>query len=212
MTIELWNTDDYFDPNSEENDRRYREGGESDSLSEHRDRQAAFNRQCLRHLKDMDRGWVLMVDTDEFVLINPDLYKNDRFRNFNTSISRPGSIFTFLNQYIMISTQDEQTACVNMHRRQITTKESPLSEQREKGIPKFINSSNFLTTRFLYPQDLEYKFFIPEDLQDEDNYCHKGRIIPGKVLIDLKRLRTVDLTHPEFAGMPHIFVDLSILL
>jgi len=207
MTIELWNTHDYFDSNSEENDRRYREPWESDSLSEHRDHQAAFNRQCLRHLKVLDRGWVIMVDTDEFVLINPDLYKNERFRNFNTSISRPGSIFTFLNQYIMISTQDEQTACVNMHRRQITAKESPLSEQREKGMPKFINSSNFLTTRFLYPQDQEYKFFIPEDLQDEDNYCHKGRIIPGKVLIDLKRLRTVDLTHPEFAGMPHMPIE-----
>ena len=185
MTIELWNYTDY---------RNAKIAQKFSEHTQHQLRQNFFNRKCIRHFKNKDRGWVLMVDVDEFILLNP-MFQKKGFENTNLSINKPGSVLSFLNQH-----GSKLKTCLTMYRRQITGKES---SQALRGlfVPKFVNTSNLLTIRFLFQRDYkEEKEFVslPEDVSDKErrfNFTKKCSTnrgpLPGKVVINLKQIRNI---------------------
>ena len=135
-----------------------------------------------------------MVDVDEFILLNP-MFQKKGFENTNLSINKPGSVLSFLNQH-----GSKLKTCLTMHRRQITGKENSQAV-RENNIPKFVNTSNLLTTRFLFQK--EYKgvntfVSFPEDVSDKErrfNFTKQCMTelgpLPVKVVINLKQIRNI---------------------
>ena len=87
-----------------------------------------------------------------------------------------------------------------MHRRQITGKESSQAV-RENNVPKFVNTSNLLTTRFLFQRDYKgvNKFVsFPEDVSDKEkrfNFMKQCKTelgpLPVKVVINLNQIRNI---------------------
>ena len=70
-------------------------------VERHRYRQKNFMAQCMKHMKEHGRGWTLLLDSDEFLVLNYDTLqqRNKNDTNYNvtaTSISEPGSVLTLL--------------------------------------------------------------------------------------------------------------------
>ena len=49
----------------------YRKASNFDLSSAHRIRQREFNKECVIVHKMKDRGWTFLIDTDEFIYMNP---------------------------------------------------------------------------------------------------------------------------------------------
>lgn len=131
------------------------ENSSSGGLWMHLNRQKRFYGQCLNHLKAMDRTWVLLTDTDEFVRVNPLL------KPLPQSVrSSPGHVLSALNAYLQSSEGDsivtrspKKTLCLLAPRLQITSTESNKTETA----PFPFNSSDLLTYRYLYHNGEEMK-------------------------------------------------------
>jgi len=196
MTIELWNFTDIYTPSKKA--QNYSEN------TKRQVRQNFFNRKCIEHLKEKDRGWVFVVDVDEFVLLHPN-FKKKGFKNTSLPINEPGSVLSFLNQH-----SSKLATCLPMHRRQITSKESSQAV-REDNVPKFVNTSNLLTTRFLFQRDYggEKRYIqFPKDVHAKKKgakFAKKCGIYRGrlavKVVINLKQIHNIKTLNLH--GTPH---------
>jgi hypothetical protein len=210
MTIELWD-DSHFLPADFEtivHDRAFGKDGKlqkDPKLQYHRARQAAFNLQCLKEHKRQDRGWVIMIDVDEYMTVNPDLLNPKLAKDFGPmwkmpAVDEPGSIAVLLGQLVLPNPdyEDLTTPCVPVYRRQFAARESPDSKLHAMT-PSGFDGDDFQTTRWRrYGGDtVEYK--TPLNFS-----CHSQREVPNKVIIDLGRLRIQDLNHPENEGNPHV--------
>ena len=78
LTIEVWddpNTylfDDYEKRVVERGDKNWDMELLSDpQLSRHRERQSEFYFSCIKSLKRQNRGWTFLIDTDEYLYVNP---------------------------------------------------------------------------------------------------------------------------------------------
>jgi len=205
MTIEHWG-----------DDRFMKKRGQTDALQNHRDRQNQFNMECLRTLKRKNRSWVFLIDTDEFVTINPKLKRRvssgtelQGLRELKTpEIQEPGSVMTFLNS---ISYPFEAIGmvypCLPMHRVQFSAKESS-TEEVERGPSvwtkgDFLDYKAFQTLRWRKRDNIESYFeTILGDKCGPEPTVHY-HVIPGKVAIDLLRLRLKDLFNYKIKGNTH---------
>lgn len=120
----------------------------------HLNRQKHFYGQCLQHLQKQGRNWVALIDTDEFIRINPILHPMP----FPVR-SRSGHILSFLEHQLKINKIDDQdttifhnritknkTVCLLAPRIQIASIETNLTEKP----PKPFQADGFLTYRWLY--------------------------------------------------------------
>jgi hypothetical protein len=194
--IEYWDQSQFLDP------RLLSEYNLKDSLRMHRVRQSQFNIQCLRELKRRNKGWTLVTDTDEFVRLNPRLY-NEHDETFYTpdlpSIQKPGSIMAFL-QDLPIPEEDFQifSPCVPIRRIQFSARES-LIDKLNKFTPTPFKASEFVTQRWR-KFGSQRKAFRNAD----DHICYMLRTAgPAKTVIDLSRVRLVDLYNEDIEGNPH---------
>ncbi|KAL3930574.1 MAG: hypothetical protein SGBAC_011704 [Bacillariaceae sp.] len=196
IDIEYWNESRFMDPD----DITWLERAKK--LQMHRLRQRSFNKECLRELKRRDKGWTILTDTDEFVTLNPKLndtaYESLYTPNL-TSIREPGSVIEYLKD---ISIPNENisafTPCIPIHRWQFSSRESTL-EEVEKDVPSNFHGSEFLTLRWRR-FGANMKYF---QTMRGDTCGIQRRAGPVKTIIDLSRLRLVDLFHEDVEGGPH---------
>jgi hypothetical protein len=139
--------------------------------------QREFYRSCFRHLKENNRTWTLVVDTDEFLGIKTQILSNDSVK------AKPGIVMDVLKA----SHQENQTLidfgkvargkgrleeikrkwgenCIGMARLEITSFESK-REEVLKHVPSFLDGYRFVTMRFR----------------------HLGASIIGKSIIDVSK-------------------------
>jgi len=196
IDIEYWNESRFLDPD----DITWLERAKK--LQMHRLRQRSFNKECLRELKRRDKGWTILTDTDEFVTLNPKL-NDTRYESLYTpnltSIREPGSVMDYLKD-IAIPNENISafTPCIPIHRWQFSSREST-PEEVEKDVPAEFHGSDFLTLRWRR-FGAEMKFF---QTMRGDTCGIQRRAGPVKTIIDLSRLRLVDLFHDEVEGGPH---------
>jgi len=195
ITIEIWNDTHIENPNGTNIFN-------NDQLHLHRLRQRTFYIKCLRTLKSLNKGWVLLIDTDEYVTINPKLMDPGQEEKYDLtlpSIHQPGSVFTFLQNLIMPNPLLRfYTPCIPIYRRQYSAQES-LAEEVNAQMPSNFIGSNFATLRWRKWGSGKDKFQIASR-----QVCSYSRNAgPVKVLIDLARLRYQDLFHEDIKGNPH---------
>jgi len=192
MTIEIWN-DTHIEM------WNYT----TDELKLHRFRQKLFNMKCLRTLKSLKKGWVLLTDTDEYITIHPrltDHSEDDKFGHLSLPpILQPGSVLKFLQSLIMPDPAlGFISPCIPIYRRQYSAQES-LAKEIDTHVPPKFDASSFATLRWRKWGSGKDKFKLASN-----KVCEKSRKAgPAKVLIDLERLRNQDLFHKHIRGSPH---------
>lgn len=202
MKIEIWSDTQTFEGMNVTRNKRVEASDSTRRLAKrkltlHRLRQFTFNKKCLRHLKRQNKGWVILADTDEFISINP--AHNASRDGEQYAIEQPGSVMAFLQNMSMPRPLIEfNTPCVPIMRRQYSAQESH-TEDVNAHVPSKFNGLMFATLRwrnwitgndiFRSPTGQECSF--------------KRRAGPGKSIIDLARLRYIDLFHEDITGNPH---------
>ena len=144
-----------------------------------------------------------MIDTDEYLTHSPHL-RNPKADGFNDKlelppIEEPGSLATLLQQLVLPSPDYKSlnTPCVPVYRRQFAPQESS-GDNFGVVFPPGFQSESF--------QTLRWRKFGYKRLKYTTKFgdrCRSVREIPNKVVVDLRRLRMQDLSHPMNSGNPH---------
>jgi hypothetical protein len=224
MTIDVWdgtNGTRFLPSNFDSIVDRRAARGKDRTLQNHRARQAAFNLECLRTFKRQHRGWVMMIDTDEYLGLNEALLRDPQETNPKYDqeldvppIEEPGSVHAVLQQMMVPHPQFDEitTACVPIYRRQFAARESPVVERVNAMLPEGYDGRNFQTLRWRkhgYKVVQYLTHFRKQTNKGKKSLlsCGSARDVPNKVIIDLGRLRLTDLFHPDNSGNPHRPLD-----
>jgi hypothetical protein len=210
MNVTVWTDTDFLSENFDQDLYRRIHGSDGrtkkdPTLQYHRARQANFNLQCLKEHKRKNRGWTMVIDTDEYMTHNPELAKikveHSNKTMWNVSeVGKPGSIAAILDQIAIPNPyfDDVTTSCVPVYRRQFAAKESPDWKIDETTPPDF-DGRSFQTIRWR-----KYGSRRKSYTTRTGKKCFSNDAVPNKVIIDLGRLRLQDLDHPQNTGNPHL--------
>lgn len=127
-------------------------------FADHRFRQITFLSACLRHMRFNKKTWVMHVDTDEFVVVNP-LLRNTTQANVRMVkvglIKDKSSVFDVIKQY----QRDPKLRrkfnypCISMPRLLFGSEEVTYNISMPHFAakpPAFLNATNFETLRWKY--------------------------------------------------------------
>ncbi|CAB9505165.1 expressed unknown protein [Seminavis robusta] len=173
MSVKIWKDKDFMPTKITATVAQF---DNNTALMMHRVRQNNFYRRCISHFRDAGQEWLMLVDTDEYVLPS---YASGHFRNLTTQVpfQEPGSVLRLLKYYEQ-STNDLHT-CVYMPRFFFGAQESRDALVKH-NVPDGIDAHGMVTQRFLYREPRR-------------NYN-------GKNLIHLKRVPSLH----TFGGVHHV--------
>ena len=211
MSIVLWTDADFLPADIDKKVHKAAFDHEGNQLKDvgleyHRARQAAFNVKCLKEHKRKDRGWTMVIDVDEYMTFNPDLLSvNAEDEDWAIDwivppVDEVGSVATILQNLILPNPdyEDLKSPCVPVYRRQFSPHESP-SQDVNAVTPVGLDGRNFQTLRWRRYGAENAKYRTKVNVT-----CSILREVPNKVIIDLGRLRLLDLDHPKNKGNPHM--------
>ena len=150
MTIIEWTDEDYMnDEELIEAEQKVRNqfGNLTSTLVRHRARQRLFYYKCMQKMKEEDRTWTLMTDTDEFLRVNYDNVKDTGLEEYGRipRISEPASIRSVLHAELeRPNTNLTKTPCIQIPRLRfgaVTSGKAPTGMLPEG----WDNTDNFLT-------------------------------------------------------------------
>jgi len=134
-------------------------------VSNHRYRQRVFFAECLQHMKDTNKDWLMHIDTDEYLVPSKQLREAaDKHVNV-PSLKEEGSMMTLLQDAVKSSPKMIHYPCIAMLRVLFGSKEDESTPRDE--VP-------FLTNSF---ETLRWHFHV-----DEDNAAANGN---PKVIMDV---------------------------
>lgn len=148
----------------------------------HRIRQKNFYRQCLQSLKGMDRTWVTLIDTDEFLMYNhraenfgaweqqqDAIHKKRHYKGKRVALSQPppspaepGAMIQYLHLEQAAGHPFFQPPCISCPRLQFGAKESTEDETHQKVPPNTIQADRLDTLR--YRKHAERQDFVKNGL------------------------------------------------
>lgn len=116
-------------------------------LMMHRVRQNNFLRRCIPTFRNRKREWVVLVDTDEYILPS---YASGHFRNLTSKVSflEGGSVLRLLKYHEQVVEAHNNT-CVYMPRFFYGAKESRM-QLIKYAVPASIAAENMLTQKYLF--------------------------------------------------------------
>lgn len=148
MTIEEWADEDYL---SEKKllplAQNISQLNETAVIELHLARQQEFYKKCMLSLQKQNRTWTMLLDTDEFLMINK--RATDRFNVTDVPpVEQPGSVMTFLQQELAKNETEmpKDTPCIMIPRLRFGSQESEL-KQVNLDVPHGFNASAFTTLR-----------------------------------------------------------------
>ena len=151
LVVDLWEDSDYMTKKELDQAEGYVKKFfkaqilDQPDLIRHRARQRLFYYKCMQRLKTEGRGWVALVDTDEFLSVN---YPTTRSLGLTTpSIDNPGSVISFLDAELQRPGNNLTSACVQIPRLRFGAVESTKAEISRLVPPEF-NASLFQTLRW----------------------------------------------------------------
>ncbi|CAB9516928.1 expressed unknown protein [Seminavis robusta] len=143
MSISVWNDEMFMPKQIKANAGIFNNNTE---LMMHRVRQNNFYFKCMRTFKQRDREWLMLIDTDEYIVNN---YASGLYYNItkNIPITKPGNVLTFIKQHHMLT--GENHTCSYMPRYMFGIKESETT-MVQRHMPAGMDGMDYLTQRFLY--------------------------------------------------------------
>ena len=167
---------------------RYHEGHENEEqvkrdlqrINNHRFRQLTFLSACYRHLKDIKKTWVLHIDTDEYLTINPILRERKKLGQLPvpTDLSQPNVLFQFLTaiRYRPRLKKMSNYPCISLPRLMFG---SIVTDDDTSG--RIIQSSDIQPSKF---ETLRWKYHT--------SYVDRERNALPKVIVDVSVVNTTD--------------------
>jgi Glycosyltransferase family 92 len=143
MDIRIWKEEDFMPRHFTAKAHMF---DNNTGLMMHRVRQNNFFRKCIAAQRTRKHEWVMLVDTDEFILPS---YASGHFRNLTTQVSfqETGSVLRLLKYHEQVAHTNH--TCVYMPRFFFGAKPSRM-ELVTHAVPKFIRADNMLTQKFLF--------------------------------------------------------------
>ena len=197
MTIIEWQDTDFmtkeeFDVTRTDVMNYFHKSQITPKLVSHRARQRLFYYKCLRELKEQNKKYVLLTDTDEFVTINYQTSKAQNSIQQPPSLEEPGAVARYLHNQLHgpevdDSNQNEplyylqSSPCIQIPRLRFGAEES-----HSKEVGGGFNTSQFLTMRYA-------KHAHPTDYQ-------KNKI--SKAIIDLTRVPEQEIVPVDSIHLP----------
>jgi hypothetical protein len=147
LTILEWTDKDIFQDSLQEFQQL--SSSKQFATRNHRRRQTMFHRQCLLHLKQVGRTWVMLTDIDEYLLFNGPAGSRENYAGLPyPSIHEHGSILHFLNNpRVQSLPQFHQQPCIAIPRMLFGTNES-LPEEIHNHVPPALTEIPFETLRY----------------------------------------------------------------
>jgi hypothetical protein len=191
LNITVWWNDEYFNVKSIDFNKAKaqveakfkKQPSPSVEVLEHRTRQRIFYDHCMKEHKRAGFAYTLLIDTDEYLMVNYDTVRAARRKYVPPGISEPGSVWKTLENERKFHPKDKYTksACIQIPRLRFGSVETdPL--ELELGIPRQIRHLNLNATHF---STLRWRTHAP----DNDHTVNKL----SKAVIDLRRLELKDL-------------------
>jgi hypothetical protein len=123
------------------------------TIQDHRFRQITFLASCTRRLRDQGRTWMIHIDTDEYVAINPMLREKSMFAE---KIHIPPTADAYivprlLNQMVLTSWETINYPCVSLPRLLYGSIEDP----GDPTVPTGFNQSRIESERWKYNNAFE---------------------------------------------------------
>jgi len=189
IKIEEWNETRFLSKTFSKMVKAQSTGKNGEKLASHRVRQSNFNLECLKSFKRQNRGWTLLIDSDEYLLAN-DYADNETSTNVLTLLGELNIPNTSLFSSVY-------SPCLPIHRVQFSARESPI-EKVQQMVPPGFHGNDFQTMRWR-------KFGLNETWLKTHwgATCGIVRHIPNKVMIDLRRLKPSELSKSRNSGNPH---------
>ncbi|CAB9507386.1 expressed unknown protein [Seminavis robusta] len=143
MAISIWNDTMFMPKKVKANATMFHNNTD---LMMHRVRQNNFYFKCMRTFKQRNREWLMLIDTDEYIVNN---YASGLYYNItkHIPITKPGNVLTFIKQHHMLT--GENHTCSYMPRYMFGIKESENSLV-QKHMPKGFDGMDFMTQRFQF--------------------------------------------------------------
>ena len=145
MNVFIWDDAKFMPTNIKAKSENF---GNNTDLMLHRVRQNNFYFKCMRTFKQRNRAWLMLIDTDEYIVNN---YASGLYHNLtkHIPITEPGNVLKFVKQHHSLT--GENHTCSYMPRYMFGVKESP-STMVERHIPvdSGLSGRDFVTQRFLY--------------------------------------------------------------
>lgn len=211
MGIQIWSDPDFMPPsfletkdpkmNSPTTQQNEEEEEEEDSsrkrqrqVDNHRFRQVTFLSACLTHFRSKNHTWVIHIDTDEYVVVNPLLRSNHTANSNNhttatttpewfiPSVSQPSSVYRVLeqirhNRHFRIRTK---YPCISMPRLVFGSVEEEEEEEPNK------NDTNASTTTSR--EDFDSRRFETLRWKFHTQYNDTERNAQPKCMVDVSRV------------------------
>lgn len=147
MVIEEWSDQNYLSDKLLLLAQNMSQLNDTSIVELHLSRQREFYQKCMVSLQKQSRTWTMLIDSDEFLMINK--RATDRFNVTNVPpLEQPGSIMTFLQQELVKNETEmpRETPCIMIPRLRFGNRESD-PEQVNRGVPQGFNASAFTTLR-----------------------------------------------------------------
>jgi hypothetical protein len=164
-----------------------------ETLNNHRVRQAHFNKECLKELKRQNRGWTLMIDTDEYLIPREEPAVTNQTKTATPTISN-----VLANLRIPPGFEKIYSPCLIINRQQFSAGESPEEKVQAMVTPGF-DGRDFQTMRWRH-HGFEMEWYETKISKKE---CGIMRDIPNKVMIDLNRVTLEEFESEDHLGNPH---------
>lgn len=146
----------------------------------HLNRQKRFNIKCLSQLKQEGSGWTMLIDVDEYLLVNPKI-KRTNTELPKWSIEDPSSVLKALHH---LDETDENNRCIHASRKQFGTQIYRSSKESSLATENFWNST--LQTIHFRHEGLVLR---------NSSRCEYIRtlLLPGKSIVNLRKISPEDL-------------------
>lgn len=122
-------------------------------ISNHRYRQGIFLSSCMKHVRDVNRTWVMHIDTDEYIVPSKLLRQMNSDYVTVQDMSISGSVLNLIQQVVHKTGSLVNYPCISMQRVLFGSQEIPTSEMivNEGSLTDHMfNRENFETLRWRY--------------------------------------------------------------
>lgn len=162
-------------------------------INNHRFRQLSFYSRCLQHMRKKRKTWVIHIDTDEYVVVNPLLRRNmNRYKNRRAgrksiarlqtpSLKNPSAIFDFFVKGVMVDGMLKTKSnypCVSLPRLLFGSTETSIASTKTQ---KVIQTDKFVLKRF---ESLRWKYHTV--------FNDTARNAQPKVIVDVSNVHPKD--------------------